>query len=387
MKNPVVIFRVSNSCNLNCKYCYDRNNHRGIKNENEEFYKRVEDIVKYLNEIFVDKTRKCKIIFHGGEPLIIKGEIYDFLIKKILEDIPKASFSIQTNGTLLSKKHIETFKRYNVRIGISLDGHNSEQNYCRVYKNGVNTFNKVMEKIELLRDLNVDYGVIMTVSKKIIGHEQELYDFIYKNKIKCNIRPAYPSENINDFYMTNEEYYTFFKNIFEIWIKDESKVKLTQIRELYEQFIKVLEPNCKIGDCATSGNCFGNFISLDIYGNIYSCNRTYNNPNFYYGNLNDIKIDRIMEKAKKLNNIRKEYLNNSKCKKCEIFEECRGGCPASAFSYHKKLESSDDYFCKAKKSIKKYLNDKIKELGLIEEYKNGKELEKNKNERNKEDFR
>lgn len=385
MKNSVVIFRTTNICNLNCKYCYDKNNHSKNKEENEDFYDKITNIVKYLDKIFVDKTKKCRIIFHGGEPLIIKGEIYELLIKKILQVIPNATFSIQTNATLLSQKHISVFKKYNVSVGISLDGYNSELNYCRVYRNGKNTFEDVMEKMKLLKANNLDYGLIMTVSKKIVGHEQELYDFIFKNKIKCNIRPAFPTEIDSDFSMTNEEYYTFFKNIFEIWIKDKNKVELKQIRELYEQFLKILEPTSRIGDCATSGKCFGNFISLDRYGEVYSCNRTYNNPRFYYGNLNNITINEIMEKAKKLQEMRNEYIDNSKCKKCEIFEECKGGCPANAFTYHKKIQSSDDNFCEAKIKIKQYLKNRINELGLIEEYEKGK---KNKlNERNRKDFR
>lgn len=373
MRNPVVIFRTTNLCNLSCKYCYDKQNHINWKNnENIEFYNNITKIVNYLEKIFIDKREKCKIIFHGGEPLIIKGEVYNDLIKKILEVIPNATFSIQTNATLLSKKHIEVFKKYNVRIGISLDGYNAEQNYCRVYQNGKNSFEQVMKKIKLLNDSKLDYGIIMTLSKKIVGYEQELYDYIYTNKLKCNIRPAFPTEKNCDFSMTNDEYYTFFKNIFEIWIKDKTKIELKQVREVYEQFVKILEPTFKIGDCATSGRCFGKFISLDIYGNVYSCNRTYNNPKFYYGNLNNVTVDEIMEKAKKLQEIRNKYIKNSKCQECEIFEECKGGCPASAFSYHNNIQSSDDYFCEAKIKIKKYLKKRMEELGLIEEYNKGK---------------
>ena len=103
----------------------------------------------------------------------------------------------------------------------------------------------------------------------------------------------------NNEVMTNEEYFEFFKNIFEIWIKDNNRIRLKQINEIYEEFVKSLEPNIKFKNCSCSGNCFQNFISLDIEGNLYSCNRTYNNKPFYYGNIKTIDNDEINEKIQK----------------------------------------------------------------------------------------
>lgn len=169
--------------------------------------------------------------------------------------------------------------------------------------------------------------------------------------------------------MTNKEYVEFFKNIFEIWIKDTNKIKLKQINEIYEEFAKSLEPTFEFKKCSCSDNCFENFISLDIEGNLYSCNRTYNNKLFYYGNIKDINNDDINKKIKKILENRNKYILNSKCAKCELYEECKGGCPANAYTQHGNLNSADDYFCSAKIEIRKYVNRRLEQLGITEEYK------------------
>jgi len=376
-KNPTIILRMTNACNLNCTYCYDKNNHISPQKENYKIIENLNDIVNNITKILYNENDRNKVIFHGGEPLLINADTYEKLISKILDNRPNTKFSIQTNGTLLTKEHITVFKKYNVAIGISLDGYDEETNRYRVYKNGDNSFKKVMEKINILNNENVKFGIIMSVSKMIIGHEQELYDFIYRNKLKCNIRPVFlSSEGLENVIMTNEDYYEFFKNIFEIWINDKEKIKFKQITELYEEFAKALEPKFQVKKCSCSGNCFENFISLDMDGELYSCNRNYNNEDFYYGNIKNTTMEEINRKTVEISKNRQNKILESKCKQCSLFEECKGGCPANAYIKYGSIYSSDDYFCEANIKIREYVKRRIRELNLLSEYKNGLENSK-----------
>ena len=376
MKNPTIILRMTNACNLNCTYCYDKKNHININHENEKIDERLDEIINNINRIQINKEERSKIIFHGGEPLLIRADIYEKLIKEIIKTHPNVNFSIQTNATLLDENYIKVFKKYGVSIGISLDGYNEEQNKCRVYANGKNSYNLVMKKIKLLKDNEMKFGIIMTLSKGIVGHEKELYDFIAENRIGCNIRPAFLSGNGEDkeLIMTNEEYYNFFKNIFEIWYADKERIKLTQIREIYEEFAKALNSKYEVKSCSVSDKCFENFISLDIDGNLYSCNRAYNNKELYYGNMKEIKMERVYEKMKNFIEERRKYVENSKCKKCMIYRYCKGGCPASAYNTNGTIYSADDYFCEARIRIYEYVKKRLKETGAIEQYKEMKKV-------------
>ena len=238
-----------------------------------------------------------------------------------------------------------------------------------------------MKNIKLLKENKVNFGIIMTITKSSLGYEKELYEFISKNNLKCNIRPAFRCDNASLDYMTNENYFEFFKRLFEIWINDkEKRVKLTQIKEIYDEFAKAMQPAFNNKSCSCSENCFTNFISLDCEGNLYSCNRTYNNKDFFYGNILEINIEQLREITSNMGRERIKLLSNSKCKKCELFKECYGGCPANAYLEHKNFKDADDYFCEAKLKIREYVNQYLEKNMIKENYiemmKNDKKLYK-----------
>ena len=243
--NITVIFRMTNACNLACTYCYDSSKRQNCEAINKQFMDNVDKIVEYIDSFCINKNKKMNLILHGGEPLTLSSDVYEVFLKKLTEKISKISISVQTNGTLLDANKLKILNKYNVKIGISLDGSSEEQNKNRIYKNGRNSFNKVKNTIDMLKNNNIKFGIIMTLSKNNLHKEKEIYEFIKENNICCDIRPAFPTKvNMkNSDIMTNDEYIDFFKHFFDIWYNDDTKmVKLNQINEMYDEFIKVLEP-------------------------------------------------------------------------------------------------------------------------------------------------
>lgn len=376
MKNKTIILRMTNTCNLDCKYCYDKYNHVSTNQENIDFESKIPNIINNIQKIWQNRDEKSELIFHGGEPLIINTTNYRLLIDGLKKIYPYMRFSIQTNATLINQEYIDLFKDYGIHVGISLDGYDVNTNKYRVYKNGRNSFGDVIDKIRLLKKNNMRFGIIMTINNNIVNNELELYNFIKKYNVNCNIRPAFKCSNLELDYISEEEYYAFFTNLFNIWINDKNAdVKFNQIKEIQDEFIKNLNSNYNCNVCSGSGHCFNNFISLDRNGNVYSCNRTYNNQEFFYGNLEEISMDDIEEKIEKINKSRRSYIENSKCKSCILYTECHGGCPATAFSLHGCIESADDSFCNARKKIRMYVNEYLEKNNIKKEY-----LEKVKNE-------
>ena len=368
IKNMTIIFRTTNCCNLNCKYCYDKENHKRKNIENENFNSKIPLIVSNLKKIWKNKEQNSEIIFHGGEPLIISSGNYEKLIKEIKNEYPNTIISMQTNGTLINEEFIRLFKKYNIHLGISLDGFNNDTNKNRIFSNGKNSFNLVMKNINHLKKNSIKFGVIMTLTSEILGKEEELYDFIAKEDIKCNIRPAFKSNDSDVKYMTDNQYFEFYKKIFNIWVNDDKRrVKLTQIKELYDEFAKVLEPNYSCRSCSSSGKCFENFISLDCNGNLYSCNRTYNNKEFYYGNISKLTCIELEEKIYSKVYTRKNLIENSKCKQCLLYNECHGGCPANGYALNNDM-GIDTNFCVAKNKIRNYVKDYMKKNNIEKQY-------------------
>lgn len=98
-------------CNLKCRYCY-QNTQRDARNVVRSY-----DIQSMKKGI---EQEGGPFTLFGGEALLVPS--------KDLEELWSWGFvrwgrnSIQTNGTLIKDDHIRMFKKYNVHVGISIDG-------------------------------------------------------------------------------------------------------------------------------------------------------------------------------------------------------------------------------------------------------------------------
>jgi uncharacterized protein len=359
-----IIFRPTNDCNLRCKYCYDAASHvnscsKTIKEANKKFEKEYDQLLKDFDLIYEDKDH-LKLIFHGGEPLLIKPSNIDRLCTDLSNNFDDISYSIQTNGTLINDETIDVFKKHDFKVGLSLDGCNEQQNCQRIFPGGKNSFDAVMSKIKLLKDNDVRLGIIMSIAKQHEGCEQEIYDFIANNDLKVNIRPVFGDSTVDkSTIMTPEEYATFFNNMFDLWFNDEKeRVDTNQVTELYDVLKDVLVDNYRKRSCSTSGNCFKNFISLDVDSNLYACNRLYGDPRFYYGNLKKDSIHNIRLNYENLANIRNNLIEGGSCALCDLHDKCHGGCPAEAIRVYGDIGAPSP-ICKIKKLTREHIKGEV----------------------------
>jgi sulfatase maturation enzyme AslB (radical SAM superfamily) len=91
--------------------------------------------IKQIAEFIGSKNETtCKILWHGGEPLLWSVSNYESILSHINEVYPHIQwdYSIQTNLTLLTEEHIKIFKKYKVHISTSMDGYERAQRILSV---------------------------------------------------------------------------------------------------------------------------------------------------------------------------------------------------------------------------------------------------------------
>lgn len=106
-------------CNLNCKYCYEKNWYKGGYEFNPI-------ILDYIIHQYKDSSPGDLVIrYFGGEPLL-----YWDKLKLCIETLKDYSFEQQiiTNGTLLTEEMVEVFNDANMKINISHDGKKTLEN-------------------------------------------------------------------------------------------------------------------------------------------------------------------------------------------------------------------------------------------------------------------
>ena len=97
------------------------------------------------------------IDFHGGEPLMVKKDRFDEMCQTFLAATPstcEVKLRIQTNAILVDDEWIALFKKYNVHIGVSLDGPAHVNDRFRVGPKGEGTHAKTVAGLRLLQTAN-----------------------------------------------------------------------------------------------------------------------------------------------------------------------------------------------------------------------------------------
>lgn len=308
----IMIKMVGNSCNMNCTYCYEH-----ISTKKNVNITSVTEVIEYLKQY--KNYKHVFFVFHGGEPLLADIN----LIKKCLNYITKNFYNeyniqFQTNGTLLNNEWIQLFKKYEpqLSLSISLDPigiKDLRKSYNMDYR-------KIVERnISLYANELSNVGIISVVHRYNIHFFIPFIEWLINHKIKNLTINKYRTNNFNNnAYITEMEYTKFLKKLCIIWIK----------KELYKT-INIQPLNSLLSNSKNK---------LCIYlPDEKKC--TYFKTFFNGKNISDY-CDHIIDKN--------EPILSNKCKTCEIYSLCGGGCL---------IEKKDNTFCEARKELFKFISE------------------------------
>jgi Arylsulfatase regulator (Fe-S oxidoreductase) len=188
-----VVFETTDSCNLNCTYCALGELYEGV---DERVHKKINthyaiNLLKYIfDHSTKNKNHKLYISFYGGEATLNMN-----FIKRIVKvthqlNIEKGmelEYSMTTNATLLHK-YIDFLYENKFRLLISLDGNEDNHSYRVFSKNKKNSFQKVIENIDIIQKDYPEYFSKYINFNAVLHNRssvKEIYEFIYTryNKI------------------------------------------------------------------------------------------------------------------------------------------------------------------------------------------------------------
>ena len=145
-------------CNLSCPYCYEHPM-RDAGNFRQKTYS-VEKMLEGLAKEGGNFT------LFGGEPLLTDIDDLETIFKWGYE---RYGFNgVQTNGVLITDRHIEMFKKYKVHVGVSLDGPDemNDTRWAGSLEKTREATRKSFEAIKKILDNKLSLGLIITIHKK-----------------------------------------------------------------------------------------------------------------------------------------------------------------------------------------------------------------------------
>ena len=282
---PIMIFSITNRCNLKCKGCYHWELHKtSVPEMNSEKMRSVIQETKDLGISFM--------VLAGGEPFV-RQEILD-----ITKGFPEITFLIFTNGLMINDKLLAKLKKQkNIVPVISLEGYREDTDMRR----GKGVYDKLKSIIDSLKKNNIFYSVSITISKQtfddifdeefvmgLVDLGCKLFFFVEYTPIK---------EGTEDWIITNEQ-------------RDRIMDAVKKFRAKYKAlFIAVPGDEEEIGGCMSAGK---GFVHISADGNVEPC------PFAPYSdtNLREMSLKDALQ-SKFLKSIRDNH---------EHLSETEGGC-------------------------------------------------------------
>lgn len=343
---------LSENCNLACKYCFLGNNdskkRKMFLKENmsiDTADKAVNFFIKQLKLSNIDFNKeKPVVIFYGGEPLmnynalVYIAEKFNSL-REIEPCIKNIELSMVSNGLLLNKERALKLQELGVKVAISIDGFNEKANSMRVDTKGHPVFDKILNTLNLYKELNIPLSLSVTLSEETIKNKKQVLELLKEYNIQgfgFNILMSSDTFVVSNSY--NEKAANFlieeFKELRKEGIYEDRmmrKIKSFTKSELY------------FSDCAATA---GGQVVIAPNGQVGVCHGCLYSKGYFVGHIDDENFDASKDKTF-IEWSQITPVNREECLDCPALGMCGGGCPVNA-SYLKPnntIHSIDERFC------------------------------------------
>jgi len=169
-KRPVIVWNITQRCNLKCVHCYAHAKNMAFDNELStlEGKNLLDDLAEFGVPV---------ILFSGGEPMTRKDlpELAAYAVKKGMRAV------ISTNGTLITPEKAQTLKEIGLSyVGISLDGMEEINDRFRGVKGA---FKAALQGIENCKKAGIKVGLRFTINKSNASEISKIFKLLQEMNI------------------------------------------------------------------------------------------------------------------------------------------------------------------------------------------------------------
>ena len=345
-----VVVQPTPFCNINCSYCYLPQ--RDVKTVMQQ-----STVAALFSKIFASgwTGSGLTVIWHAGEPLVVPLSFYQAAFEAIEAMRPDSlplRHSIQTNGMLLSPAWCDLFKRWEVGVGVSIDGPRHLHDAHRVTRSGRGTFDKTLAGIHLLQREKVPFHVISVLSKEGMKAPEELLEFYISEGIEdiCFNVEESEGDHVSSLFAGGHAQQAFRSFLEDFWTRSRQSGRIRFIREVDGMLTRVFRP-----DQSEMRNAqvepFG-MLNVDCHGNVSSFSpellglKHAGYQNFIIGNVTTDSLDDMRRSSSMAAMTRDIAAGVDACRNsCEYFSVCGGGAPVNKLAENGSFHSTRTSYC------------------------------------------
>jgi len=241
---PIVIFSVTNRCNLTCRGCYARSLHPGADDGIEAA--RLRTIVLEARDLGISF-----FVLTGGEPLL-RAEMLD-----IAREVPGILFITFTNGLLIDEGMVTRLRKLrNMLPLLSLEGNAAGTDDRR----GAGTHARLMDTMAAMRRAGIFFGASLTLTRanySTLTDERYVGDLIERGcRFLLYVEHTPTQEGTEDWVLTRPQ-------------SDRVPALMRSLRSRFHAlFIAVPWDEQHQGRCLSSGR---GFVHINAQGDVEPC--------------------------------------------------------------------------------------------------------------------
>lgn len=306
-------------CNLGCVYCYKGERHEVAISKRIAF-----DAVTWLFHASA-LSKNISLFFMGGEPLLqfeLIKKLVPYARRRSMQQDKNLTISMTTNCTLVTDEVLDFYKKWDVGFHTSIDGVPDVQNNNRPFGNGEETASVVSSVIPAI----LQYRPGTTARATVIPENVDFLsaNYLYFRGLGYTSIAMIPSDVTRWCNAAFEKYEQQLRCVAELWKND--------IRQGIDVFVSFCPSNFQgrklLQRPSIPCGAGRGLVSVDVFGNIWPCNRWNAHGHSYWGQwfLGNIYSE-FYEEA------RRYFIEGNpptqECKDCLGRFFCGGGCHAS----------------------------------------------------------
>jgi uncharacterized protein len=295
------------------------------------------------------------VIWHAGEPLVVPVSFYETAFAAIEKMRPiglQLRHSFQTNGMLITPQWCDLFKKWDVGVGVSIDGPKHLHDAHRVTRSGRGTFDKTVAGIRLLKREQVPFHVISVLSQAGLNSPREMLDFFLAEGIEdvCFNVEESEGDHVSALFAADDAQELFKHFLSEFWKLSRQSGRIRFLREVDGMLPRIFRPEQSAMRNAQA-EPFG-MMNVDCHGNVSSFspellglkNGAY--ADFIVGNVRTDSLEEMRCSPAMKAMSRDIAAGVAACRKgCEYFSVCGGGAPINKLTENGSFTSARTSFC------------------------------------------
>ncbi|MEN3385177.1 MAG: uncharacterized protein V7608_5221 [Hyphomicrobiales bacterium] len=349
----LIVIQPTPFCNIDCTYCY-------LPRRDDRAKLGLEDIRRIFERLttFPTLPDRVTVVWHAGEPLVLGPAYYDAAFACIRAVSKSITFehAFQTNAMLIDDRWCDLFQRWNVGLGVSIDGPRHIHDAARKTRDGRGTFDQAIAGVKCLQRRNIPFTIISVLTKAAVLDPDGMFEFYRSLDIRdvgFNIdeqEGIHKASSLGD--AASETALTrFFARFGELMTLHQFPIAVRELEETLAA-IRVLDPHGPMNSQVTP---FG-IITIGVDGDVFTFSpelvgySATEFPTFAIGNVLRQSFEELSASpvlARLTEHVREGV---DLCRsQCAYFRLCGGGAPSNKLFENGTFASTETLYCRLTK--------------------------------------